>query len=163
MGSWVIRGQAKRNVPGAAGVGLDLCAELLYLVAQLLDLALVLANALLGLCHLLLLCIQLSLQLPHLQGAHTASALGSQASALLKPSHFPSSEKLQQRLKPSSAGPRLAGPWGLPLIPLRGMGQSLVAQGLGQPLESAPEEHSQASAPTSSPCPPASGSASCPP
>lgn len=37
-----------------------------YLVAQLLDPPLILANALLGFRHLLLLHIQLSLQLPHL-------------------------------------------------------------------------------------------------
>lgn len=67
--------KAKRIVPGAAGSGLELCPELLYLVAQLLDPALILANALLGLCHLLLLHIQLSLQLPHLQGHRLAQHL----------------------------------------------------------------------------------------
>lgn len=78
-------------------VGLELCPVLPYLVAQLLYPPLVLANAFLGFCHLLLLHIQLSLQLTHLQPGEVTSAMGAQAGTA-SPSHFPSSEQLQLRL-----------------------------------------------------------------
>lgn len=125
-------------------MGLELRPVLPYLVAQLLNPPLILANAFLGFSHLLLLHIQLSLQLTHLQAGEAISATGPQGGTA-SASYFLSSEQLQPRLSHSRQrlgdGSRLTSPW-------------------GQPCKA---QCHQGSAPVASPWPPASGSASCPP
>lgn len=86
-GFWLTSGAEKGESWAQRLAGPELYPLLPYLVGQLLDPPLILANALLGFSHLLLLHVQLSLQLTHLWEAAASSRAAPQTGA---PSASPS-------------------------------------------------------------------------
>lgn len=151
-GFWLTSGAEKGESWAQRLAGPELYPLLPYLVGQLLDPPLVLANALLGFSHLLLLHVQLSLQLTHLREAEASSRAAPQAGApSASPSQghatFPAAAEAEPPQAYQSLGPAphaTAGGTGQ----VRGPAMPTVTWGLP---------------PASLPWPPASGSASCPP